>query len=249
VIVLAIHSTTPRLGVAVTKDGSILGELTLSPSREHLENVTIAIRDLTKTAGILLQDVDAFGAATGPGSFSGIRVGLAVVKGLALALRKPAIGVPSLAILAWQATRHGELAVPVIDARRQEVYTAVYSREITDVTMVEGPYLTKLKEFPRLLDRYSDSLVVCGDGVADAFIESRVNVVRSPVDGPCPAACAALAEERLKLRDLGGVHSLMPLYIRRSDAEENRSRVLGLQPNRHDPWVTTDYEDPPEPRT
>jgi tRNA threonylcarbamoyladenosine biosynthesis protein TsaB len=231
VIVLAIHSTTPRLGVAITKDGDILGELTLSPSRQHLENVTLAIKDLTQNAGIHLREVDAFGAATGPGSFSGIRVGLAVVKGLALALGKPAIGVPSLAILAWQAIGHGELAVPVIDARRQEVYAAVYRREVNDVSMIEGPYLTKLEEFPRLLDRYSDPLVVCGDRVADGFVESRVNVVRSPVDGPSPAACAALAEERLKLGDPGGVHSLMPLYIRRPDAEENRSRILLLQAN------------------
>jgi len=223
VIVLAIHSTTHRLGVAVTKDRTVLGELTLSPSREHLENIALAVKDLTRTAGIPLRDVDAFAAATGPGTFSGIRVGLAVVKGLALALKKPAIGVPSLAILAWQAAQPGELVTPVINARRQEVYTAVYRREPTAVAMVEGPCLTKLEEFPKLLDRYPDSLVVCEDLVVDAWVESRGNTAGRLVDGPFPAACAALAEERFKLGEPGEVHSLIPLYIRRSDAEENRA--------------------------
>ncbi len=230
-IILAVHSTTPRLGVALTKDGDICEEIILSPSREHLENITRAISDLTDAARIRLREVDAFAAATGPGSFSGIRIGLAVVKGLALALRKPAIGLPSLAVLAWRATSDGELAVPVLDARRQEIYTAVYRREVNDVKMMEGPCLTKLEEFAKILDRHSDQLVVCGDRVADELVDSRVNVVRSPVEGPSPAACAGLAEQRLKSGDPGGVHSLVPLYIRRSDAEVNRSRMLRLQAN------------------
>ncbi len=225
-IVLALHSTTPRLGVAITRDGDILAEQILSRSREHLENVPRAIGDLTETAGVPLEQVDGFGVAIGPGSFSGIRVGLAVVKGLALALKKPAVGVTSLEILAWRAAGNGELAVPVLDARRQEVYAAVFRRQANDVALVEGPYLMELHDFPRLLERYADPLVVCGDHVADALVESRSNVVRSPVEGPSPAACAVLTEARLQLGDPGGVHSLMPLYIRRSDAEVNRSRSL-----------------------
>ncbi|MFH1117358.1 MAG: tRNA (adenosine(37)-N6)-threonylcarbamoyltransferase complex dimerization subunit type 1 TsaB, partial [Pseudomonadota bacterium] len=185
-IVLALHSTTPRLGVAVARNGEVLAELILPPSREHLENVTRAIKDLTETAGVRLDDVDLFGTATGPGSFSGIRVGLAVVKGLALALKKPVVGVSSLDILARQAVGNGGPAVPVIDARRQEVYTAVFSRQANDVTLLEGPYLKDLQDFSRLLDRYADPLVVCGDGVADALVESRVNAMRILVEGPHP---------------------------------------------------------------
>ena len=230
-IVLAIHSTTPRLGVAIGKDADILGELILSPSREHLENVTLAIKDLTETTRIALEEVDAFAVATGPGSFSGIRVGLAVVKGLALALGKPAIGVSCLAILAWQATGNGELAVPLIDARRQEVYAAVYKRVANNVTLTEGPHLTKLEELQGVLGRHPDPFVVCADRAVDEFVASRANVVRRFLDSPSPAACASLALERLRMGDPGPVHSLTPLYVRRSDAEVNRSRVQGFSKN------------------
>lgn len=230
-IVLALHSTTPRLGVAITKGPDILGELTRPPSREHLENVVPAIEDLTQRTGIHLEDIHGFAAATGPGTFSGIRVGLAVVKGLALALKKPAVGVSSLDVIAWRATRHAELVVPVIDARRHEVYTAVYRRAGDDVSVVEGPYLMSLEDFAKFLDRHSGPLVVCGDRVADAFVESRSNLVKNFFEEPSPADCALLARERLERGDPGLVHALIPHYIRRSDAEVNRSRVIALREN------------------
>ena len=72
--------------------------------------------------------IDGFGVAIGPGSFSGTRVGLATIKGMALALGKPVAGISSLDILAWQALKDGEWGAPVIDARRGEIYTAFYRK-------------------------------------------------------------------------------------------------------------------------
>lgn len=224
-IILALHSTTPRLGVAITRDGRVLGERILPPSREHLENIALAIRDLAEETEVALGDVDGFAAAIGPGSFSGIRVGLAVVKGLALALNKPVVGVSSLEIIAWQALdRHGQ-AVPVIDARRGEGYAGVYTRSQDSLRTTEGPYLLDPAGFSDLLSRYSVPIVVTGDPVMDEVADTMPHVVRSVADTASPTACALLAEHRMKRGDTESPHALMPLYIRRSDAEENRART------------------------
>jgi tRNA threonylcarbamoyladenosine biosynthesis protein TsaB len=227
VLILAVHSTTARLAVAVTQDGRVLIERILPPSREHMENIAILIRRIAEMVEIELGEFDGFGAAIGPGSFSGIRVGLAVMKGLAFALKKPVFGISSLEILARQAFDDGRSTLPVIDARRKEVFTAVYQKSGNRMVLSEGPHLTGSVGFLEILDRTPGPVVVCGDRVMDSLVESRPNVFRSIVEEPLPSVCAVLTEECIRRGEPGNVHGLTPLYVRRSDAEEKRFRTVG----------------------
>jgi len=222
VLILAIHSTSLRLGVAVARDGRVLEEVVLAPGREHLESLAPIIQQLLERQRLVPADMDAFAAAVGPGSFSGIRIGLATVKGMALALGKPAIGVSSLEVIAWQALPEGETGIAVIDARRSQIYTAVYERREGALTMVEQPMLVQASELGRLSQRIDRSgLVVCGDTAAVAAeIEADPRLVPIPVTSPSPRALAKLAEQALHRGVCCDVHALAPLYIRRSDAEE-----------------------------
>jgi tRNA threonylcarbamoyladenosine biosynthesis protein TsaB len=222
VVILAVHSTSASLSVAVSDNGVVLHESILPPARRHLENLAPLIRDLTAELHLSLSDIDGFGVAIGPGSFSGTRVGLATIKGMALALKKPVAGISSLRILAWQALKAGEWAAPVIDARRGEIYTAFYKKSGEDAMLVSRPMLIKSEEFSEHAQKVTGRLTLCGDSVLDHLVESMPNLVRSPVNAPSAAACALLAYERIRRGDTDDVHLLTPLYIRRSDAEEKR---------------------------
>ncbi len=102
-LILGVHTTSPHLGIAIVQGQQVLLEEVLAPRREHLENLAPLIRDALQKLNLGLQDFYGFGVAIGPGSFSGIRIGLATIKGICLVLGKRGVGISSLDILAWQA--------------------------------------------------------------------------------------------------------------------------------------------------
>ena len=227
-IILAVHSSSPYLGVAVSDDGVIIAESVLPPAREHLEQLAILIHVQISRVGLSLKDVDGFGVATGPGSFSGIRVGLATVKGMALALQKPVAGIPSLDVLAWQALQEGTAGVSIIDARRKEVYVGLYRKSEGHLITLAAPALLPVKELLPHLERLGVPPVFCGDDAAIAAVEATTESIRKIIVTPSASACAFLALQRLKRDDSDELHSISPLYIRPSDAEEKRASSATL---------------------
>jgi tRNA threonylcarbamoyladenosine biosynthesis protein TsaB len=223
VFVLAVHSTTPYLGVALTKEDRILCEKVLPPGREHLENLVPMIASLMGEVRIDPEQVHGFAVAKGPGSFSGIRVGMAAVKGMALALGKAVAGISSLELLAWQALKTRERGVPVIDARRGEIYTAVYGKGKGRLELLDGPALILRAKLSNFVEPHEEGLILCGDEVTEGLVAPGRNLVRRPVQVPSVAACAILAWQRFRNGEADELHSLAPLYIRRSDAEENKN--------------------------
>jgi len=218
-LILAVHSTTPVLGVACVEDNCLLGAAVLPPGRQHLENLAAAITDLASRLHIAIAQVDGFGVAIGPGSFSGIRIGLATVKGMALALNKPVAGISCLDVLAWQGLREGEIGAAVIDARRGELYCAVNTRASNRLKLLNGPKLIRRDELPDLMRRKACNVLISAD-------QEQLHEYQGTWDmrsaSPSPAACAELAFERLNRGDSDELHSLTPLFIRRSDAEEKK---------------------------
>ena len=123
--ILALDTTSERASLALRRDGATLAQLTLVSPNGYAHLIFEAITRLLSDASVQLHDIDCFAAASGPGSFTGVRVGLAAVKGLASALGKPAAAISNLRALA----SFGNLR-PVIDARRGEVYTAAYDADL-----------------------------------------------------------------------------------------------------------------------
>ena len=123
--ILALDTTSARASLALRHDGVTLAQLTLDSADGYAHLIFQAIARLLADAAVQLHEIDCFATASGPGSFTGVRVGLAAVKGLAAALGKPAVGISNLRALA----SFGNLR-PVIDARRGEVYTAVYDADL-----------------------------------------------------------------------------------------------------------------------
>ena len=226
-LILSVHTATASLGVAVVKDGQILVEKILQPGRQHLENLPDAIHQTLKVTNNKLRDFDGFGIAKGPGSFSGIRVGLSVIKGLALALNKKVIALSTLEILAWQAVNKRGLVVPLIDAGRGDIYAGVFEKLEKDIHVVQIPLLLNIKEIGNLLSvtglRRS---TLCGSMELLNIIGEDKRFERKVIDHISPGAMGNLAEKRLQNGLFDDPQTLTPLYVRRSDAEERKERVV-----------------------
>jgi len=224
VIILAVHSTSSQLGVAVVSDSLILAESVLPPGREHLENLALMIKDVIDRMRIDLNNIDGFGVAIGPGSFSGIRIGVATVKGIALALKKPIAGIPSLEILAWQTLNEGEFGAALIDARRREIYVGMYKKFAGRLVQLNSPTLMSSADLSEYLERLPDPpSVLCGDSAVEPLTQAIHTSARAMIVVPSAAACAILAGQRFIQSKPEDLHSMAPIYIRRSDAEEKRS--------------------------
>ncbi len=197
--VLALDTATPQVSVAVAVDGRRKAELAVVANQKHGELLAPAIEHITRLAGISLQDVDLVAVDTGPGLFTGLRVGVATAQALAAALDKPAAGVSSLDALAYPYRHHPGPVAAVVDARRGEVFWALYEQGIKK----EGPTRAK----PHELDGLEFAV---GDGAARYLNGGLLTY-------PHAAAVAALAESVAHV----SAEKLVPVYLREADVRIN----------------------------
>ncbi len=143
-LILNIESSTTNCSVAVGDKTQVLTHAEKNDGYTHSENLALFVKDVLKRASLQPKDLSAVAVSKGPGSFTGLRIGVSLAKGLAYALKIPLIGVDTLQILALMAREQdpkADLLVPMIDARRMEVYTAVYNRELALVDPIEAMIL------------------------------------------------------------------------------------------------------------
>jgi tRNA threonylcarbamoyladenosine biosynthesis protein TsaB len=223
--ILAVDTSSERGSVCVTDCREVLGEVRLASSIQHSERLFRSVEFLFQYLSFTLKDIDVFAAARGPGSFTGLRVGIAAMEGFAAAHEKRGTGVSTLEALAWKTGIRETLIAPVIDARRGDVYGAVYRpirRDDGFDALIEEqpPVVLKPAQWLELLPR--EPLVFCGDGACRyrsliAERQDRLWTVSS-VDLYLASTIAELAANP----DAG---PLAPLYVRKPDAEIARESV------------------------
>jgi len=224
VLILAVDTTTPSGSVALLEDGTLLAEANIEAPGTHSARLFRSIDFLAGALGRDVRDVDAFAVAAGPGSFTGIRIGIGTVKSLAFASGKPVAAVSTLLALAAKLSGGTErLVAPVLDAKREEIYAAVF--EARDGGLVEvvpqGAYDPDAF-FARL--PAGGAIAFAGSGLAvtrDRLLARVGNRAVFPDRSPFIAAEVGRLGAGL-LRSGKGVDaaSLEPLYFRRSQAEE-----------------------------
>jgi tRNA threonylcarbamoyladenosine biosynthesis protein TsaB len=229
-IILALDTSTRTGGCAVLRGGDVLAELPGDASRTHAERLPEDLMAVLAQGGVALPDVDVFAVATGPGSFTGLRVGIATMQGLALAAGRPLVGISALDALARAAAATGHeapLAATWVDAWRGEVYAALYdgARQIEGVS-VERP--------ERILERRREAVTMfIGDGVsAHRTTITRImgsNAAFAPdLEPPLAGIIGRLAGAAVGAGQQPGPADIQPLYVRRPDAELARdARVEG----------------------
>ena len=215
--VLAVDTSSERGSVCVTDRGDVLGEIRLASSVHYSERLFHSVDFLVRHIPFQLSEIEVFAAARGPGSFTGLRVGLAAMDAFVAAHNKRGVGVSTLEALAWKTGVRDVLIAPTIDARRGDVYGALYRRIETNTPsdrLIEDrpPVVLKPAQWFASLPR--SPLVFCGDGAYRyrSLIEEQPEWSIHTMDLYLAATVAELAA-----MPNGG--PLAPLYVRKTDAE------------------------------
>ena len=225
--ILGIETATERLSVALLIDSIIYKRGTDSHS-SHCELLTGFIRELIEECRITVGDIDGVAVSVGPGSFTGLRIGISTAMGLAYGLGLKAAGINTLAGLAWNAAKPGTLVCPLIDARRSQVYTAVYrlNESIPDVVM--KPFAVPLAKLLEILQSLDEPVTVTGP-FAEQFrkkLEKNSGTLLSFISPesakPSAEAIARFGFMMFQRGETVNPAELKPLYLRRSDAEITR---------------------------
>lgn len=224
-IVLGIETATARVGCALGGVEGVLAEFHASRGRRHAETLVPAIEFVCASAQVELSEVSVVAVDVGPGLFTGLRVGVATAKAVAQALRVPMIGLSSLDLLAYPLKTSERLVVPVIDARRDEVYWASYRQVPGGIQRLTDYRLSTPRELALELGATAETCLVVGDGAlryADLLgAEHGVEVGSRWNAYPSPGALVQLAQPKALREDFVRPSELEVLYLRRSDAEIN----------------------------
>ncbi len=234
--ILGIDSSGLVAGVAVVEDDILLGEYTTNYKKTHSQTLLPMLDELKKMIELDLDSIDAIAISKGPGSFTGLRIGAATAKGLGLALKKPLVEVPTLAGMAYQLFACDSLICPIMDARRNQVYTGIYRFETKDCQGEAKRSLSETKEqcaidIRELIDELNgmgQSVVFLGDGVA-----VYEKTIREFCKVPYTFAPAGMNYQRAaSVATLGAIYFAegksidaalhQPEYLRKSQAEREK---------------------------
>jgi tRNA threonylcarbamoyladenosine biosynthesis protein TsaB len=213
----------------LARGDEILAELQVRDPRSHSERLLPSIENLLSTAGLKAADLAAIAVSIGPGSFTGLRIGLAAAKGLAFSLKLPLYGIPTLEVLAANAVPGGSPVCPFLDARRGEVFSALFRFVDGEAVKVSGERITGPGE---LLSSLPEDSLLVGEPpphLLSALEERGRPFPLAPSHLAYPrAAVVALEGGRLLAgRRPSDGEDLVPLYLRPSDAEANRIKKGG----------------------
>ena len=220
-LVLAIDISTSVCSLALYDGQRVLASWSVDNGFTHSERLLPQLQMLLANSALGRADIGGIAVSIGPGSFTGLRIGLAVAKGMAYALSIPVVGVTAPRALAFNLPVAGVLLSPLIDAQKGDVYQAVY--EWVEGELIEVEPL-KIKPFQQALDFLLHSgrrSVLLGDCLQrpEGGWPTGISVAPAHVSKPCAASVAVAAYERLVSGDVDDLFTLEPYYLKRSEAE------------------------------
>ena len=226
--ILAIESSAKAASCALSADGELVAQSWQCSGLTHSRTLLSMVEDLLANLDLTVDDVDAIAVAKGPGSFTGIRIGIAAAKGLAWGADKPAVGVSTLEAMAWHlADREGALVCPVMDARRKQVYNAVFRIQDGRPVRIQPDRAIALEDLVGEVKAMDTACYLVGDGAdisAAAFAAGGIALL--PVPAPLRLQSAwgvAMAASGMQLENAA---DLTPNYLRLSQAERERLERL-----------------------
>lgn len=226
--ILALDSTAIVSSVALCEDAERLGEITLNNGNTHSETLLPMVEFLLKRFDMTPDDVDLFACSAGPGSFTGVRIGAATIKGLAFSTEKPCIGVSTLEALAYNLRHVNGLICPVMNARRKQVYTALFRSENGRLERIMPDSAIAITELDAALAAYDEPVYLCGDGYD--ITEELLTHATVPVPENLRQQSAYSVAQVARAANESGVtpsdRDLSPVYLRLSQAERERAERL-----------------------
>ncbi len=225
-LILGMDTATRTASIGLTEKQKLIGEFSLHVDKVHSKKLMPMLDQLLFAAGLDASDIDAIAVSAGPGSFTGLRIGMATAKGLAYALGVPLIGISTLAGLSYNCAGTDGLLCPILDARMSEFYTALYQWHHGALIPVREDAVMDRNELVHMLSQEGEKKLI----IADPTLVEKLNLDGIPSASsieyapahqvnPRGAAIALLGEEKLSRGADDSILTLQPSYLRRSQAE------------------------------
>ena len=235
--VLGIDSSGLVASVAIVDDQITIAEYTVNYKKTHSQTLLPMLEEISEMIELDLNSIDAIAVASGPGSFTGLRIGSATAKGLGLALKKPLVAIPTLEAMAFQCYGMEGIICPILDARRGQVYTGIYQFVKKKVSLEEFQYEIEIiqnqtpmqiEELIDVLNKKEMKVIFLGDGIPVFEEEIRnslhvpFNFAPSHLNRQRAASIATLAFRYLERNEMESAMEYKPNYLRMSQAERER---------------------------
>ena len=228
-MILALDSTATVASVAICRDETPIAAFTVNNGNTHSETLLPMVEAALASAGLALSDIELFAASVGPGSFTGVRIGTATVKGLAFGTGKPCIGVSTLLAHAENLLPFGGILCPVMNARRGQVYNALFRANGTEIERLCPDRALSVADLCAELKELGEPFALSGDGIPE-FLAHAVDLTPAPISPLLPAQ-NAVSVAKCALQDYlagarGSDADLTPVYLRLPQAERERLERL-----------------------
>jgi len=230
--VIAVDSSGLVATVAVVEDESLIAEYTINYKKTHSQTLLPMLQEIVKMTEMELASVDAIAVAAGPGSFTGLRIGSATAKGLGLALDIPLIPVPTVDALSYNLWGTDKIICPIMDARREQVYTGIYEFDGDCHKIIEGQMAVSIYDLMDRLNSLGRDVIFLGDGVPVYWDiiekEAKVSVSFAPahMSRQRAGAVGVLGIEMFKEGCYENARDHKPEYLRLCQAERERNEAL-----------------------
>jgi len=229
---LAVDSSAVTASAAILEDGKLIALNTLNVARTHSENLLPMVEAMLRGAGLSVSDIDVFACTAGPGSFTGVRIGVSLIKGLAFVEKKPCVAVSTLRALAYNMSalarvNSRSIICPVMDARRSQLYNALFLAENGSITRLCPDRLIAAAELENELCEYDCDIFLVGDGIDAALkgFAGKRTIKTAPelLHWQNSFSAAEVAAEDYKNNiSIYTAEQLSPIYLRASQAERER---------------------------
>ncbi len=231
--ILALDTTGLAASVAIVDEEKTVAEFTTNFKKTHSETIMPMVDNIFSITGMELSEMDAIACSSGPGSFTGLRIGIATAKGLAFGANLRLVPVPTLDAIAYNVFKSGDLVVPLMDARRNQAYTAFYECEINGIKRLTEYMALDIDEIIKMAGEFGKNVIFLGDGAAAfkaeiersslgfSFAPPHMNMQRASSVGSLGIVLA-------KSGHLIAGHEFKPFYLRKSQAERERDERTGL---------------------
>ncbi len=228
--ILALDSTENIAAVAISDGKKLIGSTVINAGKSHSELLLPAIESLMKAAGLNYSDIDLFACSSGPGSFTGVRIGVSTIKGLAFGYDKPCVGVSATEALAYNFIDFNGIICPAMDARRSQLYNALFLSENGQITRLTDDRTIPASELANELLNYNKPIYINGGGehIIRKAAEGNPNIMPTNEilkyqNGYSVALSALEKYENCECKESFTDLALSPTYLRPSQAERMRN--------------------------
>ena len=229
--ILAFETSAKAASVALTQEGKLLGESYQNTGLTHSQTLMVMAQDLLRQCGVAISQLDAVAVANGPGSFTGVRIGVAAAKGLAWGAELPCVGVSTLSAMAVGLGAWQGYVCPVMDARRNQVYNALFHVDCGKYTRIREDRAISLQELGEDVKNLSQPIFLVGDGSVlcyNTLLEAVPALVLPPEHRMHQRAVGVALEAQRMMHEgtIPPAAELVPNYLRLSQAERERNERM-----------------------